>query len=64
MNGTFISYSDENMEFPDRIPAAVWLSSQLSIARFYGAINVNGKKYIVDRETNDLVVVKRKKNRA
>lgn len=32
-----------------------WLNSQLSIARFYGAITINGETYLVDGETNYLV---------
>lgn len=43
-------------EYPDRIPYEQWINSQLSIARFYGGISVNGKRYVIDRETNDLVV--------
>jgi hypothetical protein len=43
-------------EYPDRIPYEHWINSQLSIARFHGGIILNGKRYIVDRETNDLVV--------
>lgn len=32
-----------------------WLNSQLSIARFYGAITLNGETYLVDGKTNYLV---------
>lgn len=31
-----------------RIPFDHWINSQLSIARFYGGITVNGKYYIYD----------------
>ena len=51
-------------EYPDRIPCQYWINSQLSIARFYGGIVVNGKRYVIDQETNDLVVpVPRKKRK-
>jgi hypothetical protein len=51
-------------EYPDRIPYEHWINSQLSIARFYGGISVNGKRYVIDKETNDLVVpVSRKKRK-
>lgn len=33
-----------------------WLNSMFSIARFYGGINIQGKKYIVDDNSNDLVL--------
>lgn len=39
----------------DRIPYQNWMNSQLSIARHYGGCTVNGKWYIVDRKTGDLV---------
>ena len=32
-----------------------WLNSQLSVARFYGAITLNGETYLVDGKTNYLV---------
>lgn len=32
-----------------------WLNSQLSIARFFGAITLNGETYLVDGKTNYLV---------
>lgn len=52
-------------EYPDRIPYQNWINSQLSIARFYGGISINGKRYVIDRETNDLVIpVPRKKRKA
>ncbi len=51
-------------EYPDRIPYQSWINSQLSVARFYGGIVLNGKRYVIDRETNDLVVpVPRKKRK-
>jgi hypothetical protein len=51
-------------EYPDRIPYQGWINSQLSIARFYGGIVLNGKRYIIEKETNDLVVpVPRKKRK-
>lgn len=51
-------------EYPDRIPYQSWINSQLSIARFYGGIILNGKRYIIEKETNDLVVpVPRKKRK-
>ncbi len=31
-----------------RIPYDVWSSSQLSIAQYYGGIDINGKKYLLD----------------
>ena len=33
----------------------VWLNSQLSIARYYGGININGRAYMVVPPLNDLV---------
>ena len=33
-----------------RIPYDTWINSQLSIAKFYGGIDINGKKYILDYE--------------
>lgn len=50
-------------EYPDRIPYADWINSQLSIARFYGGIKVNGKSYVIDKETNDLVIPMSRKKR-
>ena len=32
-----------------------WRNSQLSIARFYGAININGTLYLLDEKTDYLV---------
>ena len=32
-----------------------WRNSQLSIARFYGAITLNGETYLVDGKTKYLV---------
>lgn len=43
------------MEYPDRIPYQAWINSQLSIARFYGGLQLNGKEYFVEADTNDLV---------
>lgn len=38
-----------NKETPvERIPYKVWANSQLSIAKYYGGININGKKYVLD----------------
>lgn len=34
----------------DRIPYETWINSQLSIARHYGAITINGKRYEYDRD--------------
>jgi len=31
-----------------RIPYIIWSSSQLSVAKYYGGIDYNGKKYILD----------------
>lgn len=50
-------------EYPDRIPYEEWINSQLSIARFYGGIKVNGKSYVIDKETNDLVIPMSRKKR-
>ena len=35
-------------ELPNRIPYENWINSQLSIARFYGGITFNGKRYVLD----------------
>jgi hypothetical protein len=43
------------MKYPDRIPRDAWINSQLSIARHYGGIKINGDFYIVDKNTGDLV---------
>lgn len=34
----------------DRIPYNVWSNSQLSIAKYYGGCDINGKKYVLDYE--------------
>jgi len=39
----------------ERIAGDYWRNSQLSIARFYGAIIINGKRYVLDRATDELV---------
>jgi len=31
-----------------RIPYGVWANSQLSIAKYYGGIKINGKEYVLD----------------
>lgn len=31
-----------------RIPYDVWVNSQLSIAKYYGGISINGKRYVLD----------------
>lgn len=51
------------MEYPDRISYQAWINSQLSVARFYGGMILNGKEYFVEPGTNDLVV-KSSKNKA
>ena len=33
-----------------------WMNSMFSLARFYGGINIQGKEYIVDDNSNDLVL--------
>jgi len=33
-----------------------WLNSQLSIARFYGGISINGKEYHIVKGSDDLVL--------
>lgn len=43
------------MQYPNRIPYRAWINSQLSVARFYGGMILNGKEYVVEPETNDLV---------
>ena len=42
-------------QYPDRIPRDVWINSQLSIARFYGGVKLQGKMYLIEKETGDLV---------
>ena len=39
----------------ERIAPEYWLNSHLSIARHYGACNINGVRYVVDPRTNELV---------
>jgi len=36
------------MNFPDRIPYNNWINSQLSIARHFGGITLNGDRYVLD----------------
>ena len=43
------------MNHPDRIPYAAWINSQLSIARHYGGIKLNGAMYLIEKESGDLV---------
>lgn len=38
-----------------RIPYANWINSQLSIARHYGGINLQGVAYRIEKATGDLV---------
>lgn len=33
-----------------------WMNSMFSLARFYGGINIQGKEYIVNDNSNDLVL--------
>lgn len=33
-----------------RIPYEAWANSQLSVAKHYGGIDYNGKKYVLDYE--------------
>jgi hypothetical protein len=42
-------------EYPDRIPQSVWLNIQMSIARFYGGINIKEQMYLIDEKTQALV---------
>ena len=35
-------------EIIDRIPYDTWANSQLSVAKYYGGININGKSYVLD----------------
>lgn len=32
----------------ERIPYQEWANSQLSVAKYYGGININGTKYVLD----------------
>ena len=43
------------MNYPDRIPYAAWINSQLSIARHYGGMTIQGKDYLIEHGTGDLV---------
>lgn len=45
------------MTIPDRIPYDAWIFSELSIARYYGGIKLQGREYIIDPKTQDLVLV-------
>jgi hypothetical protein len=45
------------MTIPDRIPFDSWINSQLSIARYFGGIKLQGREYIIDPKTQDLVLV-------
>jgi hypothetical protein len=35
-------------DYPDRIPYESWANSQLSIAKHYGGIKINGDSYVLD----------------
>lgn len=35
-------------KYPDRIPFDNWINSQLSIAKHYGQIQLNGDLYVLD----------------
>ena len=51
----------------ERISPEYWRNSQLSIARFYGSAIIQGKRYVIDRATDELVredVYKRDKRTA
>jgi len=39
----------------ERISPEYWRNSQLSIARFYGSAIIQGKRYVIDRATDELV---------
>jgi hypothetical protein len=39
---------EKKKEVTDRIPFDVWINSQLSIAKYVGIIDINGKKYMFD----------------
>lgn len=39
----------------ERIAGDYWRNSHLSLARYYGAININGTRYVLDRATDELV---------
>jgi hypothetical protein len=43
------------MKYPIVIEKEVWMDSQLSIARFYGSITINGTTWFVMPESYDLV---------
>lgn len=49
----------------ERIPFDYWINSPLSVARFYGSIEINGNRYVIDPEADkndpkpDLVIKKR-----
>lgn len=42
-------------QFPDRIGYDYWINSHLSIARHYGAVVINGERYVIDPTDNALV---------
>jgi hypothetical protein len=44
-----------NMKKVERIAGDQWRNSQLSVARLYGRITINGTTYIHDRSTDELV---------
>lgn len=39
----------------EKISPECWLVSQFSIARHYGGCTINGKKFVIDPDTNYLV---------
>lgn len=43
------------MKYHDRIPANVWLGSQLSVSRYFGGCTIQGHSYVVDPRDNSLV---------
>jgi len=44
-------------QFADVIPYDAWSNSQLSIARHYGGIQLNGKHYILDFDNCEMKVI-------
>ena len=48
------------MTYPDRIPYDAWINSQLSVARHYGGIKLNGSDYLIEKPSGDLVKVEAK----
>lgn len=47
----------KNKTIKHRIPYDTWANSQLSVAKYYGGITINGKKYVLDYKNCEKKIV-------